>query len=623
MSHGSRVLGNLRVDAQLVDGTSTVAVDASLQPVQATFSVPAGKLVTSNSLSADGMIRFDGGTEGPELDLSVAIQRADLFFFEYVFPRTVEDVQGLVRGTGRVNGRWSKPIFDADLAIADGSFTVPKFQLAFSLDGDVSVDRRGINIDRGVLQDSTGGQLELSGSVLFNEYRFFSLDLRGALSDLQVMNVDQSDQLPFFGRIWASGNATLTGPLSNASLKSVDARTTSNSILSIPLVAATGTSDASFIVFADSSGVVTDDAASRVRQNVLDRRPVGERTFLDGLDMDLNLFGPPGSTVNLVIDPLLGDVMNSVGTGRVQIVRREGEFTTFGTFEVNSGDYLFTAGDVFVRRFALESGGSLTWDGNPTNAILDVPASYKTRASSAGLPGEDTQVGTIPLVVLLQITGRVATPEVSLSLEVDRTNRSFSGSYQALEAILNQPARSTEYATSVLVTNSFLLTTSDAGSDALASSAFNSVSQLVASQINRYLNEALPNVDFSFGVQGESAQELGVTYGIALSLLDERLVIRGQGVYQGNRSDALQQAPGQGIEGEFVVELRLSETVSVEAFYRREGDVLTETATTTGSTGAGLSYQTEFSSWRRFFRRLFGTGKKNVDPTTASAGNNQ
>jgi len=44
----------------------------------------------------------------------------------------------------------------------------------------------------------------------------------------------------------------------------------------------------------------------------------------------------------------------------------------------------------------------------------------------------------------------------------------------------------------------------------------------------------------------------------------------------------------------------------VEAFYRRTGDDLTQNQTLTSSTGAGLSYQTEFSTWRQLFSRVFG-----------------
>ena len=600
-----RILGDVVASSNFRAGTNELDVVATLLPAL-NVNVDPPRSVVQNDLTVEGSIQFSENSS-PSLDLDVDARRADMFFLEYVFPHTISDVSGSLAGDGTIRGTWQKPIFGGRFDISSGFFRVPEFALEMDLAGTVGIDEEAIRIDQAVVTDALSGTAVLQGDILFNEYRFFSLDLSGELSDFQVMNVESSNTLPFYGNIRGSGLLTLTGPISGATLRATDATTNPASEVYIPIVEPLTVSDNSFIVFADSTGALTEPLVDR-RSSVLGNRPRTERTFLDGLELDLNLFAPPGSTVHLVIDPLLGDVMNAVGTGRVQIRRREGVFSTFGTLEVNSGDYLFTAGDVFVRQFDIDAGGTITWDGNPTNALLNIPASYATRASRAGLPGSDGTGPAIPLIVKLLITGRVETPEVSLSLEVDRTNRDLSGNYAALEAILNQPTRSAEYATSVLVTNSFLLTTSEARTDVLASSAFNSVSQLVASQINRYLNEALPNVDFSFGVQGESTQELGVTYGIALRLLDERLVIRGEGIYQGARTDA-SEASSQSLEGEFVVEVRLNPTVSVEVFYRREGDVLTNNATLTGSTGAGVSYRTEFSSWRRFFSRIFGSSR--------------
>ncbi len=108
-------------------------------------------------------------------------------------------------------------------------------------------------------------------------------------------------------------------------------------------------------------------------------------------------------------------------------------------------------------------------------------------------------------------------------------------------------------------------------------------------------------MDLLLGVQGEGTQRLDVTYGIALRLLNERLIIRGQGVYRGESTAEGQQ----NLLGEFVVEIRLTPSVSVQVFYRREDDVLND-YTLTSVTGAGLSYQTEFSTWRRLLDRLFG-----------------
>lgn len=115
------------------------------------------------------------------------------------------------------------------------------------------------------------------------------------------------------------------------------------------------------------------------------------------------------------------------------------------------------------------------------------------------------------------------------------------------------------------------------------------------------MDAALPNVDFSFGLQGESAQDLDVTYGVALRFLNERLIIRGEGIYQGTRSsDNVRR--NDGLQGEFVVEIRIGPRVSVEVFFRRESDIL-ETTELTNTAGLGLSYQREFESFRSLLRR--------------------
>lgn len=607
LSLDQRILGHLLVSSELQAGSSEGMLDLRLQPAGRDVTDP---MLLENEAHITGTFRLP--TSDPAgnriddgvFDLNASIRRADLFFFEYIFPGTVTNVTGLATGDVHIGGTMYRPIFDAELRIAEGLFHVPRFNLEMNLEGDVFVDRHGIHIRRAQVRDKTGGETILAGDVLFNDYDYFSFNLTGRLTDFQIMDVANSRDLPFYGHIWASGTATLTGPLSETSLRATNAVANPRSKLYIPLIESEEGYDEGFIIFADSTGQIPDLAELTRRRNLLASRPKGERGFTDGMNLEINVDAPPGSTVHLVIDPLVGDVINGVGAGRVQILRSEGVFTTFGSFQVNSGDYLFTAGEVFVRRFIIEEGGLITWDGDPKNAVLDIPAAYRTRASRVGLTA--STVGSqalIPVVVNLHITGRVAAPEVDLALALDRSNQNIGSSSdeEFLETVLNNPRQSTEYATSVLLTNSFALTTTSASSEALGSGAFNSLSQLVSTQLNRYLSSALPNVDFSFGVQGQTAQELDFTYGVALRLMDERLVIRGEGVYQGTET-----AENQAIQGEFVVEIRLSENVSVEVFYRREGDVLASEQVLTSTTGAGVSYKTEFPTWRRFLMRLFG-----------------
>lgn len=599
------IIGDLTLESRFVTGSPDVAIDLRIEPLQVDSAEIAGRseagIVVDNELRFTGMVRLPGSDpqDAGRLDLDVALERVDMFFFEYIFNEALTNVTGHGEGDGHITGTFRRPVFSTTAAILDGGFTIPSTHVRYVLNGDVEIDQDAIIINDGRISDGSGGSGTLSGRLNFNNYREFTLDLRGTTDNLQIIGTEDEGRLPFYGYIWASGSFTLAGPLYDALLRSTDAVTRPDSRLFIPIEEELSETDESFIVFEDSVGFIPDFRQLATRPFLLARRPTAERQFLDALNMDLNIEAPAGSVVSLVIDPLLGDVISAVSAGNIQLVRQNGEFFTYGQLEVSSGDYLFTAGEVFQRKFFLESGGTMTWGGDPLNAELDLDASYRTRASLAGLPGAVNSQGLVPMIVQLHITGTVTSPAVELGLAIDRSNQNVLGDYQALEAQLNQPDRATEYATSVLLTNSFRLTTESITSDSGGQLAFNSVSQLVSAQLNRFLNAALPNVEFSFGLLGENTQDLDVTYGVAWRMLDERLIIRGEGVYQGAGATDNVRA-NDGLQGEFIVEVRLSPRISMEVFFRREGDILQGTElTNTG--GLGISYQTDFTRWRHIF----------------------
>ena len=598
-----RPLGYLTMNSRYIPGSPNIALQARLAP-SASAGDSDALSPDQNDLAVNGAFRLPGpqrdeARDPGALDLNVRIRQANAFFFEHLFGEGIANVTGHVDGVVHVGGDFSTPVFNADAALHGVRFDVPEFQLAYEAAGPFVVDRRGVHLANLHLSDGRNGTAVVGGSVLFNDYRFLSFALEGMLDQLNVMNVRNSRELPFYGRIWASGDISLRGPVSNALLASGELRTTAGSELYIPVAETAENTDTGFIVFADSAGhIPLDDAARRGR---LAEGAAAERPFADGLSMDVNVLSPEGTTVHLVIDPLLGDVISAQGNGRVQLGRTEGEFFTFGGFTVTSGEYLFTATEVFSRRFLIDSG-TISWDGDPLNAIMDIAASYRTRASPEGLGLGAQQRRLIPLVIELDVSGRVATPIVDLRLSVDREKRGYIGGYEGLESLLNQPERAAQYATSVLLTNSFLLAEAQPLTQRSAI-AFHSLSQLVTGQLNRYINDALPGVEVNVNVLGDNAQDLGVAFGLALQLLDERFVIRGQGAYHSDQT----RRQDNWLE-EFVVEVRLGPHVSMDVFYRREDSILSgaEAANSANTTGAGLSYTTGFSTWSRLFARLFG-----------------
>ena len=628
-----RPAGQAVLESQILGGEAGLGVDLRIVPLAAEQLAQAG--AAENDLRVSGQMRLparreDGSRDPGRLALAVDARRLDLFFFDWLFPSILSGARGAARGSGQIQGTFSYPVFLAGLDVAGGRFDVPAFGLRLGVEGRIEVDGDGIHVRAARLSDGTGGRGQMAGSILFNRYRYFSLDLAGRLSQMQVIDVPASDDLPFYGDIHASGDFTLRGPLDDVFLRSENAATTPDSRIYIPVTASGPAQDDAFVVFADSLG---QRPGRELRRNLISSRPKGERAFLDGLGMLLNISAPPGSTVHLVFDPVSGEEIVARGAARIQLGIADGRFATYGRFDVSEGEYAFTAGDVFTRTFELEPGGSLVWSGDPIDARMELAATYRTRAALAGLGLPEAQERQrVPVVVRADVGGRVTAPIVQLSLAVDRQSEGGSAAAEALRTRLNETDRRAEFATSVLLTNSFLLAPSDdfGSVGSVADELFyTSLGALVSSRVGGFVNRALGSdqVEVLLGVQpGTDAEALDVTYGVALRFLDERLVLRGEGLYQ---RDAAGQSADP-LQGEVAAELRLSDEVSIEVFARREGDPLVGegvAADPYGTVGAGVTYRAEFASWRRFFRRLFGGRDEQSeadisDPAPVSAGTN-
>ncbi len=598
------LIGHLQASSILQSGKPDLSIRLRIDSLG---TAPSDHVFARNQMTMEGEIIVPRSGRSGSLDLLMDVQRLDASFFQ-LFSQKFTDLSGGLYGKIGLAGPFSDPFLDGTLAWENGRFRIPRFNSSYEATASVNLRGDQILVEQFLVGDPDGGRARAQGILDLNNFRFLSFNASVDLDSLQIMNVlDHTRDLAFYGDIRVSGDATLTGTTHTSFLRSDNLIVSPQSEIYIPVRESDAKYDPGFIVYVDPSQPLERQLTLfGQRRNILDERPAGEREFRDGLDMDLNLVGPPGSSIRLVIDPLLGDMISGVGSARVQIQRSGGDVATYGSFEFSSGDYLFTAGEVFVRRFLIDSG-TITWTGEPLNPTLDIQGAYRTRASRSGLPedvGGAVQT-SLPLIVNLDISGTLTAVMIDLGLEIDQRQEVISDT-PLLDSYLNRPDLATEHATSVLLTNSFLLSSNGTRSGILTSSAVNSVSSLVTSRLNRYLSQVIPQADFRLGVQSdETVQDLDVSAGIALRLLNERLVIRGQGIYRGLNTEEI--AP-QGLEGEFIVEIKLSPSVGVEFFYRREGDVLSESLITSEA-GLGLNYRAEFTSWRRLFQRIVHDSK--------------
>ncbi len=131
----------------------------------------------------------------------------------------------------------------------------------------------------------------------------------------------------------------------------------------------------------------------------------------------------------MLIDPKAGDVIKGRGEGELNInLNRKGELKITGDYTIDEGDYLFTLGNILNKRFDVESGGKITFNGDVENAEIDLKASYKNlKTSLSPILGEEYS-DRVSVEPQLKLTGNLFNPLVAFDIylpNADEKTRAF------------------------------------------------------------------------------------------------------------------------------------------------------------------------------------------------------
>ena len=71
--------------------------------------------------------------------------------------------------------------------------------------------------------------------------------------------------------------------------------------------------------------------------------------------------------------------------GMLVEINTNGKFNIYGDFSVFEGVYNFAYGGLIGKKFIVQPGGTLAWDGDPLKARINMEAIYKTQANPSPL----------------------------------------------------------------------------------------------------------------------------------------------------------------------------------------------------------------------------------------------
>ena len=473
-------------------------------------------------------------------------------------------------------------------------YSVPRARINVVDNHLIATNARVYDQERNTGQFNMDLSLEHLSNIAYN--------MRVTPRNMIVLNTTAQDNDLFYGKVYASGVATINGSKRGTTLDIVGT-TGDNSKFYMPLSSKSDASRADFVTF-EQPGMAIDTTNYLSRKKLIYERLNRRTTSSAGtMNINISLTATDNTEVQLVIDPTVGDIIKARGNGTLsmRIVPSANIFDMYGDYTITDGSYLFTLQNIINKLFLIESGSTITWTGDPVDARLNIDAIYKLKTSLQPLLSSttlDNVTRAVPVECIINLTERLSNPTVTFDVRVPNADTEIQNAVANL--LNNQQSIATQFMY-LLVSGSFYSdssTSANIGASASATTGF----ELLSNQVSNWLSSDDYNIILRYRPKSElTSDEIDV--GFSKNLVNDRLLVELEGNYLVDNKMA-QSSNMSNFMGEAYITWLIDKagnlklkgfTQTIDRFDENQG--LQET-------GVGIYYKEDFDGWSDLKRRV-------------------
>lgn len=594
-------LGNLSVRAE--------------NPVTGKFDVVAALSGNNNQLTAKGYYLTDGG--GNSISMELDIESLSLKTIEAFSMGQISEAEGTLEGKLNVQGKASDPEITGEVIFNNALFRPALLNNRLELKHEtVQFNKDGIVFNGFTVTDGGGHTAVVDGSVFMKQFKDFIFALQVTTQDFLLMNTSARNNKNFYGRLIIDSRIDVSGPLAlpviNAKIK---LKKGSNFTFAVPEEKYTTDIGEEVVEFEDSLTI----------HSILNRDPeLGiEKYGFAGFDLTSIIEIDKQATLRLLIDPASSDSLVVRGEAALSFTMDpSGKMSLTGAYHLDEGSYLVSLESIVKKRFDINPGSTIIWNGDPFDAEISINATHEVRAApydlvAAQMTGKSaSESGSYkqryPFLVLLKLRGELLHPVISFEIKLPPEEKGILGGAvdQKLTMLNEDPSSLNKQVFALLVLGRFIqdnpFVSESGGTSALIRST---VGKFLSSQLNMLTSKALPGVGLHFDIQSYDDYQSGTAegrteleIGIKKQLFNERLSVQVGGAIdlEGERRG---QNNASDITSDFTIEYKLTKNgrYRLRGFRHNQYEGAIEGQLV--ETGVGAVYTGDFDGWKEFFQR--------------------
>lgn len=512
------------------------------------------------------------------------------------------DLHGVGSGTVRLKGKLKQLDMTGSVMAREASLKISFLQTRYSFSDSVRFTPAGINFRNIRIYDEKRNQGTINGMLSHRSFQDIGVSFDINMDNMLVLNTKPKDSDMFYGTAYASGYAGIRGNEGKL-VFNISAKTAPNTEVFIPLNSSSSVSDYPFITFISHDKENEDNEQGD--QNGFVRQKTGSN-----IELNFDLEVTPDAEVRLILDETAGGVIRGKGEGKLNIsLNSRGDVRMSGNYVIAEGDYLFTLGNILNKRFAVEDGGTVSWNGPIEDATLNLRALYKTKAALSEIFGEaefsELKV-KLPVECILNLSGKLLNPAISFDINLPTADERTR---ELLRVAIDTEEELSRQFLYLLVMNSFYPDPSLYNSGSTAGSPYGlagspgspnvgvtTTTEMLSNQLSNWLSQISNDFDVGFSYRpGSELTDQEVELALSTQLLNDKVTLNGNVDVRGNQANT----STSNISGEFTVEVRLTDMLRFKVFNRSNYNLYYQVHPYTQ--GVGLFYRRDFNRLKDMF----------------------
>ena len=652
------ITGFLKQDTLLADGSLNGQVLLSNFTQQPTFTSDititdliimkdtVGNLALKVNNTTQNVFTAEGQLSGKGNDISLSghyyVKPANQSIFDLALDIrqlqmstvTAASMGTLARGSGHIsgkvdiNGTFEKPAVNGSLVFNKAGFSPTLLGSYFTVDQErININQAGFLFDTFTIRDSVNNTLVLDGYAYTSNFVNYRFDLTINADNFQAINTTKRNNALYYGKLYFDSDLRVRGTETSPVIDgAVTIRESTDFTVVMPQQQPGIAEREGIVRFVDMDSVKLDSAIFAAYDTL-------NTSDLVGMDVTVNIEVHRQATFSLVVDEANGDFVRMKGEAQLTGgIDKSGKVSLTGSYEIDEGSYEISL-NLLRRKFNIQKGSKIIWLGEPTRADVDVTAIYIANTSPLTLVEDyitenpNYYKQKIPFEVLLKLEGQLMRPEITFDIRLPE-NKTYTvgGSVNEivdvrLAQLRQDPSEMNKQVFAVLLFNRFVnenpFASGGGGGFNAGMMARQSVSKLLAEQLNDLASDLIAGVEINFDVQsfedystGSAANRTDLNVSLSKRLLNDRLKVTvGNNFELEGPQNANEGGAASGLAGNIALDYQLSRDgkYMIRAFRKNEYEGQVEGYII--ETGVTFIITLDYNHFRDLFR------KKKKQPT--------